>query len=50
MGELQKMPKFGIGKDFETSSELTPGFSMGVPFQDWECKYCQYNSICPINK
>ena len=19
----------------------------GVPWQDWECRYCQYYSICP---
>ena len=35
------------GENFETSDLLEPGFSFGVPFQDWECKYCQYNSICP---
>jgi len=28
-------------------SELMPGFVEGVPFQDWECNYCQYYSICP---
>ena len=29
--------------------ELTPGLHLGVPFQDWECSYCQYYSICPSN-
>ena len=43
---------FPDGVDFEKSEELDPGISYGVPFQDWECKYCQFNSICPttINK
>jgi hypothetical protein len=27
---------------------LEPGIEYGVPFEDWECKYCQYESICPI--
>tara|TARA_Y100000310_G_C20566434_1_gene755726 strand:+ start:100 stop:837 length:738 start_codon:yes stop_codon:yes gene_type:complete len=35
------------GKDFEESEVLMPGISPGSPFADWECKYCQYNSICP---
>ena len=26
---------------------LEPGIEYGVPFEDWECKYCQYESICP---
>ena len=40
------------GENFESADMLTPGISQGVPFQDWECKYCQFNSICPttINK
>ena len=40
------------GENFEKAEELEPGISYGVPFQDWECKYCQFNSICPttINK
>ena len=40
------------GKNFEDSEVLMPGISPGSPFQDWECKYCQFNSICPttINK
>ena len=29
--------------------ELTPGLHLGVPFQDWECRYCPYYSICPSN-
>jgi len=27
--------------------ELKPGYHLGVPYEDWECKYCSYNSICP---
>ena len=27
--------------------EFIPQVSHGVPFQDWECSYCQYASICP---
>ena len=27
--------------------ELMPDIIEGVPFQRWECKYCQYYSICP---
>jgi len=33
------------GKFFE--DELKPGYWEGVPYEDWECKYCSYNSICP---
>jgi CRISPR/Cas system-associated exonuclease Cas4 (RecB family) len=33
------------GKMFE--EDLTPEFYPGVPFKDWECGYCSYNSICP---
>ena len=33
------------GKVFE--EELKPGYWDGVPYQDWECRYCQYYSICP---
>ena len=32
------------GKKFE--EDLVVGVE-GVPFQDWECRYCQYYSICP---
>ena len=35
------------GKNFEDSEVLMPGISPGSPFQDCECKYCQFNSICP---
>ena len=35
------------GKNFEDSEVLMPGISPGSPFQDWECRYCQFNSICP---
>ena len=40
------------GRNFETAELLEPGISMGVPFADWECKYCQFSDICPstINK
>ena len=40
------------GRNFETAELLEPGISIGVPFADWECKYCQFSSICPstINK
>ena len=31
----------------EFSDELTPEISYGVPMQDWECRYCQFYSICP---
>ena len=27
--------------------ELKPGFQFGVPFEDWECSYCPYETICP---
>jgi CRISPR/Cas system-associated exonuclease Cas4 (RecB family) len=39
-------------ENFESAEVLMPGISQGVPFQDWECKYCQFHSICPttINK
>ena len=29
------------------NDELTPEITHGVPFQDWECRYCQFYSICP---
>ena len=35
------------GEDFEQSDMLEPGISYGVPFEDWECRYCQYSDICP---
>tara|TARA_R110000796_G_scaffold33027_4_gene85959 strand:+ start:1168 stop:1941 length:774 start_codon:yes stop_codon:yes gene_type:complete len=35
------------GEDFEKSDFLAAGMSYGVPFQDWECNYCQYSNICP---
>lgn len=34
-----------LGEDY--IQDLEPGFSPGVPFQDWECKYCPYYSACP---
>ena len=37
--------KEDLGKSFEL--ELEPMITYGVPMQDWECSYCQYESICP---
>ena len=42
--EIHEM-KEDIGKSFE--DELVPQVSYGVPMQDWECRYCQFYSICP---
>ena len=42
--EVHEM-KEDMGKEFE--DELVPMISYGVPMQDWECRYCQYYSICP---
>jgi len=42
--EIHEM-KEDIGNSFE--DELMPQISYGVPMQDWECRYCQYYSICP---
>ena len=36
-------------ENFEGAAMMNPGFSLGVPFQEWECNYCQYYSICPSN-
>jgi len=33
------------GDKFE--EDVVPGIWDGVPFQDWECSYCPYYSICP---
>ena len=33
------------GEKFE--EDLIPEIWSGVPFQNWECRYCQYYSICP---
>jgi CRISPR/Cas system-associated exonuclease Cas4 (RecB family) len=27
--------------------KLRPGWQFGVPYEDWECKYCNYKTICP---
>jgi len=27
--------------------ELKPEWTTGVPFENWECRYCQYSDICP---
>ena len=37
--------KEDLGKAFETG--LEPMITYGVPMQDWECSYCQFESICP---
>ena len=37
--------KEDMEKGFE--DELIPEITYGVPVQDWECRYCQYYSICP---
>jgi len=29
--------------------KLRPGWQFGVPYEDWECKYCNYKTICPSN-
>ena len=34
-----------VDKHFE--EELKPEYYLGVPYQDWECRYCPYYSICP---
>ena len=33
------------GKEY-FEEELIPGYTEGVPFEDWECGYCSYYSIC----
>ena len=37
--------EYDVGKNFE--EDLVPGYFEGVPQQDWECRYCQYYTICP---
>ena len=37
--------KEDIGNYFR--EELIPEIEFGVPMQDWECRYCQFYSICP---
>lgn len=27
--------------------KLRPGWQFGVPYEDWECNYCNYKTICP---
>ena len=34
-------------EDMSFEDELKPGYWEGVPYQDWECRYCQFYSICP---
>ena len=36
-----------VGISFE--EDLVPGVWEGVPYQDWECRYCQYYNICSSN-
>tara|TARA_R100000742_G_C4266482_1_gene84592 strand:+ start:523 stop:1287 length:765 start_codon:yes stop_codon:yes gene_type:complete len=36
-----------FGKSFE--DELEPEIYEGVPFENWECNYCQFSDICPSN-
>jgi CRISPR/Cas system-associated exonuclease Cas4 (RecB family) len=26
---------------------IVPGEDIGVPFESWECNYCQYKEVCP---
>ena len=39
------------GNDFISEEQgiesIPPNGAVGVPMQDWECRYCQYYSICP---
>jgi len=39
---LSEMMKDGLFEE-----KLRPGWQFGVPFEDWECKYCNYKTICP---
>ena len=39
---LSEMMKNGLFEE-----KLRPGWQFGVPFEDWECKYCNYKTICP---
>jgi len=34
-----------VGDHFE--NELKPEYWEGVPYQDWECRYCPYYNVCP---
>ena len=43
-GQLNDI-EYDVGKNFE--EDLVPGYFEGVPQQDWECRYCQYYTICP---
>lgn len=38
-----------LKEEFEENfeNELIPEMTYGVPMQDWECRYCQFYSICP---
>ena len=44
-GMSEKILLIAAGEKFE--EDLKPEFWEGVPFQNCECKYCQYYSICP---
>ena len=43
---IKKLIKQISGKLTE-KDELIPEVTYGVPVADWECRYCQYYSICP---
>jgi len=43
--ELNSLVELMGEKNFE--EKLRPGFQLGVPYEDWECKYCNYKTICP---
>ena len=43
-GELNDL-EYDVGENFE--EDLIPKYFKGVPYQDWECNYCPYYSICP---
>lgn len=36
-----------FGEEFHLADELEPGVGYGTPFEDWECRYCSYNDVCP---
>jgi len=43
--ELNSLVESMGEKHFE--EKLRPGWQFGVPYEDWECKYCNYKTICP---
>jgi hypothetical protein len=36
-----------FGEEFHLADELEPGVGYGTPFEDWECRYCNYSDVCP---